>query len=358
MKSRILSSPKSIFAPATLTLLAIEASPAQAQQVTQVKLPPIQFEEAEKAGYFIRLGPRVQFNVEASVAMAPQTPQQPGYYDNGFVLPDSGGTASGLTWNWGYDDAGQVSGDAVNYERYSNLPHAGVFTSGSDDPLLGGEIVWGVEFGRFNLGGKEIGWGVELGYSLTPFKVSNSSTASGTVNYLAASHGLGGIVPPVPPYQGTYDGPGPLIDLNPGSSTAISSAATSAFDGTLESDLHMLKVGVWLELPLTQTISTSLSLGYSSVFADTRFDYRESISIANAGIPALGVTDESLEASGWEGGFYAELRATWQFSKYFGAYIAGDYLYNSEFSFTEAGREVSLDFQSSYSASLGLIFSW
>jgi hypothetical protein len=246
----------------------------------------------------------------------------------------------------------------VNFQRYSDVPHAGVFTSGSDDLLLGGEVILGVEFGRFKVGSKEWSWGAELGYSLTPFKVSNTSSVSGTMSYLAASHGLGGIVPPVAPYQGTFDGPGPLIDLNPATSTAISSAATSAFDGTLKSDLHLMKIGVWIEAPLTETISAALSLGYSSVLADTTFDFREAIGIANPGVPALGLTDASIGATEWQGGFYAELRATWQFSKYVGAYVAGDYLHNSGFSFSGAGREVSLDFDSTFSASLGLVFSW
>ncbi len=354
MKSRIPSRSGRRLAPAALTVLAAGALPAGAQ----VKLPPIQFEEAEKSGYFVRLGPRVQFNVDATVAMSPGTPQQPGFYDNGFVQPDAGGTGSGLTWNWGYENAGQISGDTINYERYSNLPHAGVFTSGSDDPLLGGEVIFGVEFGRFKVGAREWSWGAELGYSLTPFKVSNTSSAGGTVNYLSASHGLGGIVPPVAPYQGTFEGPGPVINLNPTTSTAISSAATSAFEGTLESDLHLVKIGLWMELPLTQTLAAALSLGYSSVYADTQFDFREAITIADAGIPALGVTDASIGASEWQGGFYAELRGTWQFSKYVGAYVAGNYLYNSGFSFHDAGRQVSLDFDSSFSTSLGLVFSW
>lgn len=353
-KSRFLPGAEHLLAPATLTLLTAGALPADAQ----VKLPPLQFEEADRAGYFIRFGPRVQFNVEATVSMTPQTPQQAGSYDNGFVQPDISGTASGLTWNWAYQDAGQVSGDFVNYERYSNLPHAGVFTSGSDDPMLGGEVIWGVEFGRFDVGTKEFAWGVEIGYSFTPFKVSNSSTAAGTVDYLAASHSLGGIVPPVAPYQGTFEGPGPVIGLNPASSTAISSAATSTFEGTLESDLHLMKIGFWVEMPLTKSLSASLSLGYSSVLADTDFVFSEAITIANGSIPAVGVANVSTGATEWQGGFYGQLRANWQFSKRIGAYVSGDYQYNSNFGFSDAGREVTLNLHSTYGASLGLIFSW
>jgi len=353
MKSRFLPRSDHWFAPAALTLLAA-TYPAAAQ----VKLPPLQFEEADEAGFFVRFGPRIQFNLEASVSMLPSTPAQPGRYDNGFVLPDVSGSASGLTWNWAYADAGQVAGDAINFERYSNLPHAGVFTSESDDPLLGGEVLFGVELGRFDLGRKEVSWGAEIGYAFTPFKVTQASTATGTVDYFAASHGLGGIVPPTPPYQGTFDGPGPLIDLNPNTSSTISSAATSTFDGSIESDLHLVKLGAWLEVPVTEKISASLSLGYSAVLADTTFTFREAITIANAGIPALGVTDISTGASEWQSGFYGQLRATWQFSHRIGAYVAGDYLYHSGFNFRDAGREVRLDFHSNFSASVGLVYGW
>lgn len=353
MKSRTFSRTEALVAPATLTLLAA-ALPAGAQ----VKLPPLQIEEAEKQGYFVRIGPRIQFNIEASVSLTPQTPQQPGNYDNGFVLPDVSGTASGLTWNWGYADAAQVSGDAINFERYSNLPHAGVFDGESDDSVYGGEVIFGVAFGRFDIGRKEATWGGEIGYALTPFEIRNSSTVAGTVDYYAATHGLGGIVPPAAPYQGTFDGPGPLIDLNPSATTAVSSAATSTFDGTLKSDLHWMRVGLWLELPLTESIAVSVSAGYASVLADTTFDFSESISIANGTIPGISDTAVSAYASEWQSGFYGQLKGSWQFSKHFGLYLAADYQHLSGFRFTEAGREVSLKFEGTYGASGGLIFSW
>lgn len=354
MKPRTLFRSESLIKPATLTLLAASATPLAAQ----VKLPPLQFEEATKQGYFVRLGPRIEFNVEATIGISPQTPQQAGFYDNGFVQPDVGGTASGLTWNWGYNDASQISGDSINYQRYSNLPHGGTFTKGSDDPMFGGEVTFGVEFGRFDVGTKQLSWGAELGYGFTPFKVSNSSSATGTVNYFAASHSLGGIVPPAAPYQGTPQGPGPVIGLNPSSSTTTSSMATSQFDGTLKSDLHVVKLGLWLEAPITEKVSASLSLGYCSVFADTHLSFRESTTIADSTIPAIATQNVSLNESNWQGGFYGQLRGTWQFSKFVGAYVAGDFQYNNKFHFAGAGREVSLDFKDTYGASLGLIFSW
>lgn len=340
-------------APASLALVA-GALPAGAQ----ITLPPLEFEETDRAGYFVRFAGRALFNVRASVELQPGTPQTPGNYDNGFVLPDAGGTASGLTWNWGYEDAAQVQGDSLNFERYSNLPRAGVFADEKDDPALGGEVLFGAEFGRFDVRTREWSWGVEIGYGYNPFKVSNTSTASGTVDYLAASHALNGIVPPVAPYSGTFDGPGPVIDLNPSAPLQRSSAATTDFEGTLKSDLHAFKVGLWLDAPIAENWSVALSLGYSSILADSELRVYETFNISNPGIPAVEATDATVSDSGWRNGFYAQLRLNWQFSHQFGAFLGGDIQYNNRYEFTGAGRKVTLDFTGTYGAVAGLTFDW
>lgn len=354
MKPRFFLQSAPLLVPATLTMFAAGAVDGNAQ----VKLPPLQFEESNRQGYFIRLGPRVQFNVEASVGLTPATPQQSGFYDNGFVLADNGGSASGLTWNWGYEDAGQIAGDFINYERYSNLPTSGKFGGGSDDLSLGAELISGVEFGRFSIGTREFGWGVELGYGYNPFKITHNSTSTGTLDYLAASHSLGGIVPPVAPYAGTPAGPGPLLDLNPSTSTAMTSAVTTTFDGTLTSDLHNFKLGAWFETDLTDNFSASFSAGYSSIYADTQMRFREVFAIANPGIPTLPVTNTTAGGRNWQSGLYAQLRATWQFSSKVSAYVAGDFQSNESFEFSDAGRDIKLDFKSTYGASIGLILRW
>lgn len=354
MNSRISFRSTSLIIPAALTALMAGTAPLFAQ----VKLPPLQIEESEVAGYFLRLGARTQFNIKAKVGPSAQTPQQPGFYDNGFVQPDIGGTASGLTWNWAYDDASQVNGDFINYDRYSNLPQPGTFNSGSDDTMFGGEMLGGVEFGRFSVGVREFRWGAEIGYAFTPFSVRHAATATGTVNYLSARHSLGGTVPPAAPYRGTFDGPGPLIDLNPASVTEITSAATSTFDGQLDADLHTMKIGLWLETDLSPKVSAAFSLGYSSVLADTRFRFTDATTIANGGVPALAPVNASLRADEWQSGVYGQVRATWQFSQHLGAFLAGDYSYHESLRFSGAGRDVSLEFKHTYGASAGFIFSW
>ena len=354
MKPRFLLPAFPLLAPATFTLFAAGVIDADAQ----VKLPPIQFEESNRQGYFIRIGPRIQYNVEASVGHTLSTSQQTGYYDDGFVLADSGGSASGLTWNWGYENASQLAGDFINYNRYSNLPVSGNFSGGSDDQSLGAELLAGVEIGRFAIGTREFAWGVELGYGYNPFKLAHQATATGTVNYVAASHSLGGIVPPVAPYSGTATGPGPLLNLTPSTYTEITSAATSTFNGTLTSDLHNFKFGGWLETELTDNFSLNFSAGYASIYADTQLKFRETVTIANPGIPALAATDTTAGGRNWQSGFYAQLRGTWQFSPNVGVYVAGDFQSNENFEFSEAGQDIKLDFKTTYGVGLGLIFSW
>lgn len=353
MNSSLSRKSLTLLAPASLTLLA-GALPAGAQ----IKLPPLEFEERDTAGYFVRFSARSLFNVRASVDVQAQTPQTPGNYDNGFVLPDAGGTASGLTWNWGYQTDDQLQGDALNFERYSNVPRAGVFAGEKNDPALGGELIFGAEFGRFDVREREWSWGVEIGYGFNPFKVSNTSSASGTVQYLAASHSVNGIVVPVAPYSGTFDGPGPLIDLNPSSTTSISSAATSNFDGTLKSDLHAFKFGFWIDAPFAEDWSVALSMGYSSILADSELQIYETFGIANGAVPGIDTTDTTVTGSGWRNGFYAQLRLNWQFSKRVGAFVGGDFQYNNRFKFSGAGRDVTLDFTGTYGALVGLTFNW
>ncbi|HAV62698.1 MAG TPA: hypothetical protein DCY13_10065 [Verrucomicrobiales bacterium] len=354
MKSSLFRIPFSRLAPASLTLLAGALSSADAQ----LKLPPLEFEESEKAGYFFRFAGKALFNVRASVDQVAPTPQTPGNYDNGFVLPDIGGTASGLTWNWGFLSDDQIASDMLNFERYSNLPHGGAISGEKDDPLIGGELLFGVEFGRFDVGTREWAWGAEIGYGFNPFKISNRSMAAGTVDYLAASHALNGILPPVGPYSGTFEGPGPVIDLNPTSTTAISSAATSTFDGTLESSLHNFKFGFWVEAPVTQKFSVALSLGYSSILADSELSFRETFTFANPAIPQLADVDTSVTADGWRNGFYGQLRVNYEINQYLGAFVGGEFQYNNRFKFGGAGRNVTLDFTGIYSAVAGVSIDW
>ena len=113
-----------------------------------------------------------------------------------------------------------------------------------------------------------------------------------------------------------------------------------------------------LETELTDNFSLNFSAGYASIYADTQLKFRETVMIANPGIPALAATDTTAGGRNWQSGFYAQLRGTWQFSPNVGVYVAGDFQSNENFEFSDAGQDIKLDFKTTYGVGLGLIFSW
>src|SRR5215207_213527 len=65
------------------------------------------FDDLDTSGFFARAGGMARFNVKATFSgIAPPT-LPPGVYENGFVLPDIGGSPV-KTWNWGYNSPDQI----------------------------------------------------------------------------------------------------------------------------------------------------------------------------------------------------------------------------------------------------------
>src|ERR1041385_7214480 len=107
-----------------------------------------EFDQPEPMGFYFRAGVASRFNVKASITGArPVLPA--GVYDNGFVLPDIGGTASGKTWNWGYNSSGQLAGGALILNRLDNVTSFGEQNLNVSNPILGGEVVGGAYMGEF-----------------------------------------------------------------------------------------------------------------------------------------------------------------------------------------------------------------
>ncbi|MCI0746147.1 MAG: hypothetical protein L0Y58_12145 [Verrucomicrobia subdivision 3 bacterium] len=305
--------------------------------------------------WFVRLEGRALFNVKASVDRTPPSVQQ-GIYDDGFVLPDIGGSASGKTWNWGYENSAQISGDQLVLKRLRDLPSAGVFKDENNDPSFGGEILVGARFFEFEIHGRPARIGIEVGYGYHNFTFDHSSTASGTARLETDSFNLNGITPPMPPYAGTSAGPGPLIDLNPASRVLVSSPSEAFFDGELESDLHNFKFGVWLDYQLTEKAVASGSLGYHSIYADTQLEYVEGFNFDDPAIPDIPATQKTAGGRDWNSGVYFQVRMRYDFTSWFGAYAGAQISYNEEFAYRADDRKVTLNFDTLFATSLGVVF--
>jgi len=308
-------------------------------------------------GWLVRGGPRVLFNVKASMSPAP-TPVTPGVYDDGFVLPDISGSFDGRTWNWGYQQDSQLNGQLISMSRLSDVPAAGFYqdeTGGGLSP--GGEVFVGLKLAELSSGKHPLQFGLECGYGFNRFTFSQSSTASGTARLDAASFDLGGSTAPMAPYSGTYNGPGPLINTSPSVSGTTYSAALATYSGDWESSLHTFKVGLWLTYPVNRHFSSALSFGYSSVYADTQIIYQESVSFQNPGIP--DVPSSSRTTGGyreWNPGLYAQLRLAYELSPHWGLYAGGDFQTNDRYSWEEDGRQYEMDLRAVFGVTLGLTY--
>lgn len=317
-----------------------------------------EFDIEEPPRYFIRTGGRALFNVRAEVKESPMAADRPGFFDNGFVLRDIGGAGpTDKTWNWGYDDNSQVVGGQILMQRLRDLPQPESF-SGKDDPALGGEIVAGAELFRFEVGQRELRLGVELGYGYNDFSVSDSASVRGASRLSVFPFDLDGVVPPRAPYSGTFEGPGPLIDLFPAGTNVFTSSSRGDFAREIESHLHLFKLGVWLEYPLTTRFNLAMSVGYASLYADTRYRFSEQFTFDNPAVPDISRTTHTIGGREWLPGMYAQFRAQYQFFRHIGAYIGGDFQYNGKLEFEGEGRTITLDFNSQLAATAGLIFSF
>lgn len=177
---------------------------------------------------------RLPFLATALAKGSPPVGPQDSYADraylNGFVRQDAGTANDGTTWNWGYQDGGQTSGPDGN----RSLTFQGQSPSRSRDREIRSDRdpgSWGVEGDgavpviqldwNYDLS-PELSPGLSLQYSFLSFD-GQQDLNSFNIFQTQASHEVkvtdvyntGGIVIPQAPYEGSYDGPGPLIDNRP-----------------------------------------------------------------------------------------------------------------------------------------------
>lgn len=150
-------------------------------------------------------------------------------YNDGFVHQDPGTGSDGDTWNWGYNNSSQVQGGQMVYTA------TGAQSIRSDilnAPLSGPDSKRNLEgiaphlqfdarspryFGPFRLG-----FTAALDYTGVnkSLEFSNFSLTQIRDDYrldYIDRYNLNGVIPPLPPYAGSYDGPGPLLGNTPDS---------------------------------------------------------------------------------------------------------------------------------------------
>jgi hypothetical protein len=254
------------------------------ETVPTVKLEPVSPETKNRIGMSYLMGMNITVDFKRLGGLALSNPGSligsavNRNYDNGYNRVDISTNAGGMTWYWGYQNANSAQGDNLSLQSYATRDNAHS-NNNQDDPQSGVEIFYQREL----LSGKKWRLGATAAFGYTYVSINNSQTLKNTAYRTNDTYGLDGIVPPLAPYNGTFQGPGPLIGSTPSSRSTdvLARAATITGERSVESDVFTWRLGPYLELPVYKKLSVMLEGGLTLAVADTTFHYREKVTISD-----------------------------------------------------------------------------
>jgi len=145
------------------------------------------------------------------------------FYNDGYVRADAGTAIDGSTWFWGYQEAAQVQGDQL---VFTATGQQSVFNDGFTAPRAGPSsrdslrgVAPHLQFDArspYEVGGFRLGFSagfdlLEVDQSLRFSNLKGSQQREDFRLDYEDRYDLDGVIPPLAPYNGTFDGPGPLI---------------------------------------------------------------------------------------------------------------------------------------------------
>ena len=223
-------------------------------------------------------------------------------YNDGFNFQDGGTAGGGDTWNWGYQNASQVSGDMISFHGGNGT--TATFTD-SDNYEYGG---WSE-----NLDGNapffQLEWIQPLTGSLNfGFQGSVSFLDTGAARTLATftaeksrtdysilytdRYSLGGVIVPQAPYTGGPQGPGALIPNIPVGRTAantISGGETATAFNSIHTDFDLNLAAISLGPVIEYArgpFALQASAGLTINVADWDVEQRETLFVSRNGATA------------------------------------------------------------------------
>jgi YD repeat-containing protein len=274
-------------------------------------------------------------------------------YDDGYVLTDISGNAGGQTWNWGYDQAGQISGNTILMHRSTVSADAPSATGiGGGDPQSGFEFTYDRELGNRD----KLHYGLEAAVNYMNVSMKDASTFSGNVSRLTDAYPFtSGTTPPPTPYQGSFNGPGFVIGATPVSSTTIPGGATIVDQRSFDADIWGFRLGPYAEYPLSQNLDLWFSGGLAVGLVDGSASWSETASIAGGGTlsGSGGGNDLGLLCGG-----YLSANVSWQLSEHWSANGGLQYQYLGTYEHNFGGQGVQLDLSKSMFITVGLGYSF
>jgi hypothetical protein len=202
-------------------------------------------------------------------------------YQDGYVRLDSSENLGGRTWNWGYQNAGQVVGDTMQFHS-TQTRNSALSANNNDvtgDPQPGLELVYQRVLGSFASSGR---WGLEAGFGYMDIDLHDNRSGTGLTTVTTDAYQLNGVVPPGPGYNGTFEGPGALLGDTP-TRTRASSATSLRSKHELSGELYTLRLGPFVEWNFTPRFSLAVSVGLTLAPASVDYKFTETATPAGGG---------------------------------------------------------------------------
>jgi hypothetical protein len=222
-------------------------------------------------------------------------------YNDGFVGQDAGTPGDGSTWNWGYDNPGQIQGDQLvfsatgfqsAFSEVGNAPPGGPSRTRDLEgavPHLQFDAHSPLRLGPFRVGFSAGMNFMKIGSSLAFSNFSLNQTRQDFRLDYVDRYDLNGLIPPSAPYQGSAAGPGPLIPNRPATrdiSTVSIGSSTGLYSNSVSSsfDLSALSVTLGPSLSLERgRFVCALSAGLSLHLYDWQARQDETLSATTTG---------------------------------------------------------------------------
>lgn len=326
----------------------------------QAQLEPPTDQNPNRIGLSYRAG----FNITAQFSGLGGFPRQsaPGpatggginrNYDDGYNRVDSAGNAGGETWYWGYAGApGQNPGNDTIVMHSATAEANGVSDDQNGDPQHGIELTFNRQLGTL---GKSP-WGVELAFNFMDLTVRDNSAVRGPATVISDAFALDGVTPPLPPYAGTFSGPGALLGDSPSRTVAtVADAALISGSRNLSASVFGWRVGPYLQLPLDRYFSFSVSGGLAAALVDSDFDFHNSVSIGAAGPLARSGSGSDCDVL-WGG--YVGGTLSCAVNERLSLFAGVQFQALQTFSQTAGGAKAEIDFGKSLFATAGVGWSF
>ena len=301
---------------------------------------------------------RLGFNIRARYmtlgSMAAPAPATSGgnvnrTYADGFVGTDVSGNQGGLTWNWGYQNASQTPGNDTLLMHASSIGTAA--SSVSENPSPGFELTYLRDVVHADWGG----WGFKFAFGYSRINLGDNQTQTADATVITDTYALGGIQPPLAPYSGSFNGPGPVISGTPTrATTVVPGGATLTGKRGIRAAIYDFRVGPSVDLRLAKPLTLQLGGGLAQGVADSGFSFAETTTTATGTAAASG----SAHDTGYLVGAYLETDLAYRFWRSASVFAGVEFEYLGEFQQAASGRSVRLDLSRTIFVKAGLQWSF